>query len=103
MRILYNSLKLNGKIVIETAGINEKGSICTFEGSKKYWSGNKENLNRGGWNWFLISPEALKLMMIEAGFSNVETRWDGERLYAYGEKNKKVGICKAGLSIQDIL
>jgi len=104
LRILYNSLRINGIILIESAGINVDKPLCEFRGSKIYGKGDKENLNRGGWNWFLPSPSALASMMKEVGFEDIQTNWDLQtnRLYGYGKKLATVGICKAGLSVQDI-
>lgn len=111
LRILYNSLRTDGIVLIESAGINVDDSLCRFEGplfrldrSRIIGGGKKENLNRGGWNWFLPSPSALSRMMKEAGFDHIQTNWDYRRgrLYGYGKKSTQIGICKAGLSVQDI-
>ena len=104
LRILFNSLKPGGNILIESAGINHPDPICRFEGSLIHHKGTKENLNRGGWNWFKPSPVALSRMMKEAGFEEIETLWHEEtkRLYGYGKKIKQKGMCKAGLSIPSI-
>lgn len=103
LRILYNSLKLDGIILIESAGLNSDLPRCIFEGNEMS-GGNKEELNRGGWNWFLPSPSALARMMREAGFAEIETNWDkkSQRVYGFARKNSQVGICKAGLSVQNI-
>lgn len=104
LRILFNSLKIGGEILIESAGIDSDDPICKFEGNAVFQSGNKNELNRGGWNWFLPSPSALDRMMFEAGFNEIETVWSEERgrVYGYGRKTKQTGICKAGLSIPGI-
>lgn len=104
LRILYNSLKLNGEILVETAGINSPEDICVFQGAAKIANGSKVNLNRGGWNYFIFSPTSLELMMLQAGFDDVKTNWDytKNRLYAYGKKKTMKGISKAGLSVKDI-
>lgn len=98
LRILFNSLKVEGIILVESAGINREEALCTFEGSLIYHSGNKERLNRGGWNWFKPSPSALYRMMKEAGFDEIQTHWYQGRVYGYGKKLAQVSICKAGLS-----
>jgi 2-polyprenyl-3-methyl-5-hydroxy-6-metoxy-1,4-benzoquinol methylase len=104
LRILFNSLKIGGTILIESAGINENEPLCRFDGSLIYLSGRKETMSRGGWNWFLPSPSALYRMMREAGFDDIVTVWHDQtnRVYAYGKKLSNVGICKAGLSVPDI-
>jgi len=104
LRILFNSLKVGGFILVESAGINREEPFCRFDGSLVYNTGTKERLNRGGWNWFMPSPSALYRMMKEAGFDEIQTLWhDGNnRVYGYGKKVSQVGICKAGLSVPNI-
>lgn len=104
LRILFNSLKVGGFILVESAGINREEPFCKFEGSLIYKSGTKERLNRGGWNWFIPSPSALYRMMKEAGFDEIQTQWHNgtNRVYGYGRKVSKVSICKAGLSVPKI-
>ncbi|MDX1521503.1 MAG: DUF1698 domain-containing protein, partial [Anaerolineae bacterium] len=105
LRILFNSLKLGGSILIESAGIDLEEPYCRFDGSLIHRHGDKRNLNRGGWNWFMPSPSALARMMSEAGFEEVQSLWDNrsKRVYAYGKKISQVGICRAGLSVPDIM
>ena len=104
LRILFNSLKVGGFILVESAGINREEPFCRFDGSLIYHSGTKERLNRGGWNWFMPSPSALYRMMKEAGFDEIQTQWHHgtNRVYGYGRKVSQVGICKAGLSVPNI-
>ena len=104
LRILFNSLKLGGTILIESAGINIEEPYCKFDGSKIHYSGSKGEMNRGGWNWFLPSPLALERMMIEAGFKETHVLWheDEKRVYGFGKKISQASICKAGLSITKI-
>ncbi len=104
LRILFNSLKVGGFILVESAGINREEPFCKFDGSLSYHSGTRERLNRRGWNWFIPSPSALYRMMKEAGFDEIQTQWhDGtNRVYGYGRKVSQVGICKAGLSVPNI-
>jgi SAM-dependent methyltransferase len=104
LRILFNSLKVGGVMLVESAGINLQEPLCEFEGSLNYRKGTKERLNRGGWNWFKPSPSALYRMMREAGFDKIETLWHHgtKRVYCYGKKVSQVGICKAGLSVPSI-
>jgi SAM-dependent methyltransferase len=104
LRILFNSLKIGGFILVESEGINREEPFCKFDGSLIYASGKRERLNRGGWNWFIPSPSALYRMMREAGFDKIQTQWHygTKRVYGYGRKVSKVGICKAGLSVPNI-
>jgi SAM-dependent methyltransferase len=104
LRILFNSLKPGGFILVESAGMNREEPFCRFDGSRIYHMGTRKDLNRGGWNWFTPSPSALDRMMKEAGFEETQVRWyDGtERIYAYGKKRSQAPICRAGLSVPGI-
>ncbi len=105
LRILFNSLKTDGEILVESAGIGSDEPVCRFEGNYVFRNGCREELNRGGWNWFLPSASALERMLIEAGFDAVQTffKSDTNRVYGYGKKTRYVGICKAGFSVPEIL
>ena len=107
LRILFNSLKVGGKILIESEGLEREEPFCRFDGSLIYFTGTREDLTRTGWNWFVPSPSALHRMMREAGFDDIETvlyrsRKRRKSLYGYGKKVAQVGICKAGLSVTNI-
>lgn len=104
LRILFNSLRQDGTILVETMGINVQEPYCRFDGSLLYNSGNAADLNRSGWNWFVPSSSALERMLREAGFEETQAMWHAPtgRVYAYGRKRREVGICRAGLSVPDI-
>jgi SAM-dependent methyltransferase len=105
LRILFNCLSIGGDILIETAGFESDKALCSFEGNYAYHAnGTREELNRGGWNYFMLSGHALERMMKEAGFVEIRYKWDksSNRLFAYGTKEAQVGICKAGLSVPEI-
>ncbi len=105
LRILFNTLVVGGDILIETAGFDSDEPICKFEGNYIYHpNGTREELNRGGWNYFKFSGPALESMMKEAGFEDIQFHWDNSwgRLFAYGKKNSQIPICKAGLSVPGI-
>lgn len=104
LRILYNACKLDGIILLESAGINCEEPYCKFTGSSITFGGEKEMLNRSGWNWFVPSSSALQRMLKEAGFDEIKTLYDYKtgRVYAYARKTSQIPICKAGLSVPDI-
>ena len=105
LRILFNALKVGGCILVESAGLASSEPLCRFEGNLIYHdSGDVGDLNRGGWNWFLPSASALFRMMREAGFDEVDTKWDADtqRVFGYAKKNSKVSMCKAGFSVPSI-
>lgn len=104
LRILYNACKPGGIILIETAGIKADEPICFFEGSYIHRMGKKKDLSRSGWNWFTPSPPALTRMLQDAGFRDIQTTdLHKDRFYAFARKGEFVGICRAGLSVPDIL
>jgi len=104
LRVLFNALKVGGRILVESAGIDHDEPYCRFDGSLIHLSGSRDQLNRGGWNWFWPSPSALGRMMREAGFDEVQTCWHPgvSRVFGYGTKLAQVGICRAGLSVPGI-
>lgn len=104
LRILFNSLRPDGTILVESMGIDVAEPYCRFDGSMLYGGGSAADLSRSGWNWFIPSPLALERMLREAGFEETQSVWHepAGRVYAYGRKRREVGICKAGLSVPDI-
>ena len=102
LRILYNTCKVGGIILVESAGIDSPESVCLYEGSYVFHSGRKEDLNRGGWNWFLPSPLALSRMLKDAGFEEIQTVFHQKRVYGFAKKTAQAGITRAGLSVPDI-
>lgn len=99
LRILYNSLREGGTILVESAGIDVSEPYCRFWGNRPV-----QGDDASGWAWFHPSPSALERMMKEAGFQDIRSVWvEGvDRVYAYGRKRAWRPICKAGLSVQEI-
>ena len=107
LRRLFNALSDGGEIFVESAGIESSEPICRFEGNRKYHKNSSEtadNLNRGGWNWFLPSPHCLNLWMQEAGFEETRCWWSPYtgRVFGYGKRNRHIEITRAGFSVPDI-
>ena len=104
LRHLYNTLKMGGVILVESAGFDSEESVCQFRGSRIHHAGSKRDLSRAGWNWFSPSWSALKAMMVDAGFDDVEAFYsrNRERVYAIGHKLNQHDICRAGLSVPDV-
>lgn len=105
LRHLCNALRLGGLVLVESAGLDSEQSVCRFEGSRIHHVGAQAKLSRGGWNWFLPSQGALEAMMVEAGFDDVEALYSSsrKRLYAIGRKAQRHDICRAGLSVPDVI
>ncbi len=103
LRIVFNSLKVGGTLLIESMGIDSDKPICKFVGSLVHSSGTREQLDRGGWNWFVPSPSALFRMMRETGFEEISVFMkENNRIYGYGKKLSEQPMCKAGISISRI-
>lgn len=109
LRIMYNSLKEGGDIFIESAGYKSEENICKYDGNSIYHKKapeiqNAENLNRGGWNWFLPSPACLELWLLEAGFDEVTCYWSdySNRVYGHAVKTDWRPITRAGFSRTDV-
>ena len=106
LRILYNSLRQGGVMLLESASIPDSDSVCRFDGCHIYISGTKGDLSRGGWNWFIPSTSAVERMLYEAGFDHGVQAFipttDPGRLLAYAEKHATTDICRAGLSVPNI-
>lgn len=104
LRLMFNALLPGGDILVESMGVDRDEPVCVFEGSRRSHSGSREDLDRGGWNWFVPSPLALERMLLEAGFVDVQSVWEPRsgRVYAYATKREEVGICRAGLSMPSV-
>ena len=110
LRIVFNCLKDGGTCLLESTAIpdkrrlfGEKDKLVSYEGPGKVWSGAKEDLSRGGWDWFVPSPSAVKQMMIDVGFENIEVGPIEEtRVMAVGHRTKHCDILRAGLSVRNI-
>ncbi|HEY0457182.1 MAG TPA: DUF1698 domain-containing protein [Verrucomicrobiae bacterium] len=104
LRILFNSLRQGGFMLIESKGLDSDEPTCEFEGNFIYHTGTEEEKSRGGWNWFVPSPVALQRMMREAGFEDIRTCYvtGVDRVYGFGRKIRENPICRAGLSVRSI-
>lgn len=106
LRILFNALKDGGEVFVETMGVksNNENPLALVEGPAVVRGGSKEELNRGGWNYFLPSSSALKLWIETVGFENVVVGGidSNSRILAKGVRHKHVDMLRAGLSRRDI-
>jgi len=108
LRILFNSLKDNGRIFIETMGIQIKNTTATFvlfEGPRHFRGGSKEDLNRGGgWNYFVPTPRALNLWVDTVGFDDIRMDDTGSsrRIKCVATRRQHKDMLRAGLSRPDI-
>lgn len=107
LRILFNALKDGGRIFVETMGVVAGANsppLAAVEGPKVTRGGSRENLNRGGWNYFLPSTSALALWMETAGFEDVHVGAidHQQRIKAAGTRTEHKDILRAGLSRPDV-
>jgi 2-polyprenyl-3-methyl-5-hydroxy-6-metoxy-1,4-benzoquinol methylase len=106
LRRLYNVLKPDGTICIESMSIPATECICDYEGPSR---------KRGdsGWNWFVPSPRALFQWLADTGFQEIQVG-DGltpftvtgesdpmgeNRCFAVAKKDPRHVISVAGLSV----
>jgi SAM-dependent methyltransferase len=108
LRRLFNVTKNGGEIFVETMGLDTEEPICKFEGNRKYHNSeaeSSEELNRGGWNWFVPSASCLALWLAEAGFESVDCYYskNSNRVFGYAKRIEHNEITRAGLSLRNIL
>ena len=102
LRILFNALKDNGNIYIETFGIKSNSTIpiVRAEGPVISRGGSQENLNRSGWNYFIPSTNALSLWCNTVGFEDIRVQEvdSNSRIHACATRKKHYDMLRAGLS-----
>ena len=107
LRRLFNSLKDGGEIFVESMGLDSEEPICQFHGNRLFHgteTESAEQLNRGGWNWFVPSASCLHRWMIEAGFEDIDCFYSKAtgRVFGHGIRKGFRPITRAGLSNRDI-
>jgi len=103
LRIMFNSVKDQGYVLIETAAIASSKQILSYEGPNVHGAGKKEDLSRSGWNWFLPSPSALEQMMADVGFTDIQVgKVINGRVFAVGKRESHVDMMRGGLSVKTI-
>ncbi|MDH5505842.1 MAG: DUF1698 domain-containing protein [Anaerolineae bacterium] len=108
LRHLFNVLKPNGRLHLETMALDHDQPLCRYEGP---------GVTRGqsGWNWFVPSPAALQQMLLDVGFRELQigngltasVTLEGDplgpgRAFGVGVKQSQVEITRAGLSNRHI-
>ena len=103
LRILFNSLRDGGRLLLQSKAIASTQSICHYEGAGIFRGGSREELSRKGWNWFFPSPPAVATMLHDVGFQRVTvTRARHAALAAVATRHSHVEITRAGLSMRHI-
>lgn len=100
LRLAFSALKNGGDLFLETYGINSPESLCHYEGAFIFSGGNKESLNRGGWNQYKPSTKCLDAWCRDAGFQsthigNIDSNM---RIMGVAQRTKFDDFCRAGLS-----
>jgi len=75
LRILFNSLKDGGRIYVETFTVDvgpDSPPLALVQGPGMTEGGSREQLTRGGWNYFIPSGKALYLWMETVGFDEID-------------------------------
>jgi len=101
LRLIFSALRNNGTVFLETYGISGAESICRYEGPSIIHQGRKEELNRGGWNYFIPTSSCLDAWCRDAGFQ--ESRigpYNPSTLRIQGAATRKEfsDLCRAGLA-----
>ena len=103
LRITFNCLKDGGKCLLETYALDSAEPIVEYQGPGVLGPGSEEDLNRGGWNWFVPSPAALRRMMGDVGYQGLNVSdVAGARVLAVGTRNQHGDMMRGGLSVRAI-
>jgi 2-polyprenyl-3-methyl-5-hydroxy-6-metoxy-1,4-benzoquinol methylase len=100
LRLIFSALKNGGSCFIETFGLHSQESVCRYEGPGIVHSGRIEDLNRGGWNYFIPSPACLAAWCRDIGFQDTKVGPVGpdSRLFAFARRTGFQDFCRAGIS-----
>jgi SAM-dependent methyltransferase len=103
LRIAFNALKDGGTCLLETYGIEHPDAMVRYDGPAVFGAGSKDDLSRGGWNWFLPSRTALGAMLADVGFQAVDVGpVEQERISAVARRTRHADMLRAGLSVRTI-
>ena len=102
LRLLYNTLRDGGRILVETAISHLDGSVCEYQGAGHTFRKDRGEAPRGGWNWFFPTTEALAAMMADVGFEVQSMTVHGGRALAVGVRGEHQDMLRAGLARPDL-
>ncbi|NDJ55373.1 MAG: methyltransferase domain-containing protein [Chloroflexi bacterium] len=103
LRLTFNALKDGGVSLIETHMLDEAGQILSYEGPGAVRGGKREDLSRGGWNWFFPTPKTLEQMILDVGYADTRVLPTGfQRALAVAQRDTHVDIMRSGLSMRHI-
>ncbi len=104
LRLSFNCLKDGGVCLMETAAIPGHESMVEYQGAGVTAGGSREDLSRGGWNWFKPTPLALERMMGDVGYTDTQVPRElvGRRAFGVGKRLHHVDMLRAGLSSRSV-
>ncbi|MFG0256273.1 MAG: class I SAM-dependent methyltransferase [Phycisphaerales bacterium JB043] len=102
LRICFNALRDGGRCLLETAVVRSDECVLQYDGPSRTYAGSVDDLDRGGWNWFVPSGNALCAMLDDVGFERVDLHAHPPRAHAIATRVSHVDICRAGLSVPAI-
>jgi 2-polyprenyl-3-methyl-5-hydroxy-6-metoxy-1,4-benzoquinol methylase len=103
LRITFNCLKEGGRCLLETYALDSSEPMVEYQGAGVLGPGSEEDLNRGGWNWFVPSPATLCRMMGDVGYQGIiVSEVVGARALAVGTRNQHCDMMRGGLSVRAI-
>ena len=99
LRIAFNTLKDGGVCLVESLATNSADPVARYDGPQVTFGGTEVLLNRGGWKWLTPSATALKQMMSDVGFTDIQmAAINGNVVIASGKRSGHCDIMRAGLS-----
>jgi len=99
LRLIFSALKNGGRCFLESAAIDDPESRCVYEGPRFFYGGNEQELNRGGWNYFIPSPSCAERWCYDAGFQEVAMGgYLAARVHGVARRTAFRDFLRAGLS-----
>ncbi|MGE0372864.1 MAG: class I SAM-dependent methyltransferase [Gammaproteobacteria bacterium] len=100
LRVVFSALRNGGSVFLETFGFNSPDCVCRYEGPSIFYGGKKEDMSRGGWNYFVPSPTCLAAWCKDAGFQKVQISQvnNQSRIMGSATRTQFEDFCRAGVS-----
>lgn len=99
LRLIFSALKDDGQVFLETYGCASNDTVCGYEGPAVIHSGQKQDRNRGGWNYFAPSSRCLEAWCRDVGFQEVTIgSYVQTRIQGVARRTAFDDLCRAGLS-----
>ncbi|HXJ63150.1 MAG TPA: DUF1698 domain-containing protein [Actinomycetota bacterium] len=103
LRLTYDALREGGWVLLETAVTRSSRETVRYEGPAHTVGGNADDLTRSGWNWFVPSVPAVRRMLRDVGYDEVDVRSSpGSRASGVARRVGTRDLLRAGLSRRDV-